>query len=93
MAVQQLRQVDLQQEHLLFVTLGEKPTGGYNVSLASAERAGKILRLSMAIRAPAPGTMVTQAITSPCAVVAVPANEWSEIRVSGVRDKDLVLKL
>ncbi|MDO6442613.1 protease complex subunit PrcB family protein [Marinobacter sp. 2_MG-2023] len=93
MAVQQLRQVDLQQEHLLFVTLGEKPTGGYNVSLASAERAGKILRLSMAIRAPAPGTMVTQAITSPCAVVAVPANEWSEVRVSGVRDKDLVLKL
>ncbi|MGO1500241.1 MAG: protease complex subunit PrcB family protein [Marinobacter sp.] len=93
MAVQQLRQVNLDQEHLLFVTLGEKPTGGYSISLASAslENSENTLRLSMAVRSPAPGTMVTQAITSPCAVVAVRATDWSEIRVSGVRDKDLVL--
>ena len=94
MAVQQLRQVDLEKEYLLFVTLGEKPTGGYSVSLASAsvENTDNILRLAMAVRAPAPGTMVTQAITSPCVVVAVPATVWPEIRVSGVRDRDLVVK-
>lgn len=94
MAVQQLRQVDLEKEHLLFVTLGEKPTGGYSVSLASAsvENTDNVLRLSMAVRAPAPGTMVSQAITSPCVVVAVPATGWPEIRVSGVRDRDLVVK-
>lgn len=94
MAVQQLRQVDLEQEHLLFVTLGEKPTGGYSVSLASAslENTKNTLRLSMAVRSPAPGTMVTQAITSPCVVVAVPAANWSEIRVSGVRDEDIVVQ-
>lgn len=94
MAVQQLRQVDLEKEHLLFVTLGEKPTGGYSVSLASAsvESTENTLRLSMAVRSPAPGTMVTQVITSPCVVVAVPANNWPEIRVSGVRDRDLVVK-
>ncbi|WP_417518445.1 protease complex subunit PrcB family protein [Marinobacter sp.] len=94
MAVQQLRQVDLEKEHLLFVTLGQKPTGGYSVSLASAkmERGDNMLQLSMVVRAPAPGTMVTQVITSPCAVVAIPAVGWSEIRVSGVRDADLLVK-
>lgn len=95
MAVQQLRQVNLEQEHLLFVTLGERPTGGYSISLASAsvDSTENTLQLSMAVRSPAPGTMVTQAITSPCVVVAVPASDWSEIRVSGVRDRDLVFKL
>lgn len=95
MAIQQLRQVDLAKEHLVFVTLGEKPTGGHSVSLASAEMENNdnTLRLVMAVRAPAPGTMVSQAITSPCAVVAVPATGWLEIRVSGVRDSDLVVKI
>jgi len=98
MAVQQLRQVDLEKEHLLFVTLGEKPTGGFSVSLVSTsvESAGKsadnTLQLFMAVRSPAPGTMVAQVITSPCVVVAVPATDWPEIRVSGVRDRDLVIK-
>ncbi|MGO1461398.1 MAG: protease complex subunit PrcB family protein [Marinobacter sp.] len=92
MAVQQLRQVNLEQEHLLFVTLGEKPTGGYSISLASAENLENTLHLSMTVRSPAPGTMVTQAITSPCAVVAVPAKNWPEIRVSGIRDHDIVVK-
>ena len=95
MAIQQLRQVDLAKEHLLFVTLGEKTTGGYSVSLASvdAARSDNILRLSMAVRAPAPGTMASQVITSPCVVIAVPVNGLLEIRVSGVRDSDLVVKL
>ncbi|WP_143750722.1 protease complex subunit PrcB family protein [Marinobacter sp. ANT_B65] len=95
MAVQQLRQVDLAKEHLLFVTLGEKPTGGYSVSLASSsiENPGNILRLAMAVREPAPETMVSQVITSPCVVLAVPVAAWPEIRVSGIRDRDLVVKL
>ncbi|MFC7293735.1 protease complex subunit PrcB family protein [Marinobacter aromaticivorans] len=94
MAVQQLRAVDLEQEHLLFVTLGERPTGGYSVGLvsAAAEEAGKTLSLSMAVRTPAPGTMVTQALTSPCVVVAFPARDWSEIRVSGVGEGDLRIR-
>ena len=94
MAVQQLRQVNLEKEHLLFVTLGEKPTGGFSVSLASAsaENTKSALRLSMAVRSPGPGMMTTQAITSPCVVVAVPATEWPEIRVSGVRDRELIFK-
>lgn len=94
LAVQQLRQVNLEQEHLLFVTLGEKSTGGYSVRLASAsvDSPGNTLRLSMAVRSPAPDMMVTQVITSPCAVVAVPAEDWPEIRVSGVRDQDMVFK-
>ncbi|MDO6823170.1 protease complex subunit PrcB family protein [Marinobacter sp. 1_MG-2023] len=94
MAVQQLREVDLEQEHLLFVTLGQKPTGGHSLSLASAEveSSDNMLRLTMVVRAPAPGSMAAQVITSPCAVIAIPVGDWSEIRVSGVRDADLVEK-
>lgn len=92
MAVQQLRQVDLTKEHLLFITLGERSTGGYSVSLSSEQSTKNILQLTMAVRSPASGIMTTQVITSPCVVVAVPASDWSEIRVSGVRDQDLVLK-
>lgn len=94
MAVQQLRQVNLEQEHLLFVTLGEKPTGGYSVRLdsASAANADKPLQVLVTVRSPEPGNMVTQAITSPCVVVAIPAADWPEIRVSGVRDRPLVIQ-
>lgn len=94
MAVQQLRQVNLEREHLLFVTLGEKPTGGFSVSLASAsaENTKSVLQLTVAVRAPAPEMMTTQAITSPCVVVAVPAIAWPELRVSGIQDRELVFK-
>nr|WP_252738133.1 protease complex subunit PrcB family protein [Marinobacter salexigens] len=92
MAVQQLRQVDLAKEHLLFVTLGERPTSGYSLSLSSAQSTTSTLQLAVTMRSPAPGTMTAQVITSPCVVVAVPARDWSQIRVSGVRDQDLVLK-
>lgn len=92
LAVQQLRQVNLEHEHLLFVTLGEKPTGGYSVSLASVQGEEATLRLAVKVREPAPGAMVTQAITSPCVVVAIPAADWSEIRVSGLRDTDIAVK-
>lgn len=93
MAVQQLRQVDLEQEHLLFVTLGKKSTGGYSASLDSVSAASDTggLQLAVKTRSPAPGAVVTQAITSPCVVVAVPARDWPEIRVSGIGDEDLVL--
>ncbi|NWN91253.1 protease complex subunit PrcB family protein [Marinobacter adhaerens] len=94
MAVQQLRQVNLDQEYLVFVTLGEKPTGGYSASLvsASADADTGNLQLTMDMRSPAPGAMVTQALTSPCVVVAVPASDWSQILVSGIRDRDLILE-
>lgn len=94
MAVQQLRQVDLEKEHLLFVTLGEKPTGGYSISLvsATAETSSSPLRLAVSVRSPAPETMTTQVITSPCVVVAVPAHDWPEVQVSGIGDKSMALK-
>lgn len=91
LAVQQLRQVNLEREHLLFVTLGKKPTGGYSVRLDSARNTKGNLQLSMSLRTPEAGDMVTQAITSPCAVVAVQGAGWPEIRVSGVRDNDIVV--
>lgn len=47
------------------VFLGQRPTGGYSVSLASARIVGGVLELSVNVAAPGPGSITTQAITSP----------------------------
>ena len=47
------------------VFLGERPTGGYGVSLASAQIVGGVLELRLNVSAPGPGSITTQALTSP----------------------------
>jgi protease stability complex PrcB-like protein len=92
LAIEQLRQTDFAREHLLIVALGEKPTGGYSVALAEAVEEGPVLSLTMELREPGKDSMVAQVITTPCAVIAIPAVDWSEIRVSGVDERNLVMK-
>lgn len=88
-----VREVDLASEHLVFVTLGQRPTAGYSVSLDKAHISGNTLSLDMLTKQPEPGMMVAQVITSPCAVLAVPGVEWGQVRVVGISDKPLVRNL
>jgi len=88
-----VREVDLASEHLVFVTLGQRPTAGYSVALDKAHTSGNTLSLDMLMKQPEPGMMVAQVITTPCAVVAVPGVEWEQIRVAGITDKPLVRNL
>lgn len=88
-----VREVDLANEHLVFVTLGQRPTAGYSVALDKAHVSGNTLSLDMLIKRPEPGMMVAQVITTPCAVVAVPGLEWEQISATGITDKPLVRKL
>ena len=47
------------------VFLGQRPTGGYSVSLASARIVGGVLELRVNAAAPGPGSITTQSLTSP----------------------------
>ena len=74
---------DFDQEHLLLVAAGRRPTGGYGVALSDARLHNQVLEVTVEVRSPAPDQMVTQALTSPCALLAVTADGWDRIRVSG----------
>lgn len=89
LSTQMIREVDLSREHLVFVTLGEKPTSGHSVALEQARLAGDSLTLEMRVRSPAPDMIVAQVITSPCAVVAVPASGLGRVEVLGVTSQPL----
>lgn len=83
LALNKLRAIDFEQEHLVLVGLGQKPTGGYGLTLQSANIVDDVLELVVRARQPAPDAMVTQALTTPCAVIAISPNDWEEMRVSG----------
>jgi hypothetical protein len=83
LALKQLRAIDFEREHLLLVSLGQKTTGGYGLTLQSAEIRDDVLELKMVVRRPPKGAMVTQALTTPCAVIAISPEEWEQVRVSG----------
>jgi len=83
MTLAALRSVDFSREHLVLVGLGQQRSGGYGVALAASEITSDTLRLTVQVRRPAPGAMVSQALTTPCAVIAVSPHGWDELEVSG----------
>lgn len=83
LAMKKLRALDLEKEHLVLVGLGQKSTGGYGLTLASAEIVDDVLELTLDIRKPAPDAMVTQVLTTPCAIIAITPDDWEQLRISG----------
>lgn len=55
----------------LIVSAGERPTGGYQVKITDIQRKGETVHIYAEEIAPAKGSMVTQAITYPAAVVSI----------------------
>lgn len=73
--------VDWSKEMVLGAFLGSRTTGGYAVQIAGVkEQAGKLV-VQVETRSPKPGGFVTQAITSPFHLAAVPKSSlpvtWS----------------
>lgn len=81
-----LRDIQFDTEHVVLAALGQKPTGGYSVTLAGAEIVDDELLLSVNVQEPGPGMMVTQALTTPCAAIAVTASGWTDIRITPVEN-------
>lgn len=85
-----IRSVNFDREHLVFVALGQKPTAGFNIGLKDAKANSSTLFLSMSVINPAPDSMVAQVITTPCAVLAVAADQWQRLEVTGLLDRPFV---
>ena len=54
------------------IFLGSKPTGGYGVSVASAQASGGVLTINVNVRQPGAGSITTQSLTSPWTIISVP---------------------
>ncbi|WP_372996276.1 protease complex subunit PrcB family protein [Marinobacter sp.] len=82
LSLESLKNIDFEREHVVLAAIGQKPTGGYSVTLDSSEIRRGTLELVVSVTEPAPGTMVTQALTTPCAVIAVTADGWDDIQIT-----------
>lgn len=78
-----LEEVSLPADRLaLVVSLGNKPTPGYGLSVSGARWYGHAtLNLNMMVKEPPEDAFTAQVITTPCAVIDVPAEGWDQIRV------------
>jgi hypothetical protein len=72
--------IDFNREGVLFIAAGERPTGGYAVAVKSIRRDGEAIVVDAPVNSPPPDAMVTQAITSPYVVVAVPKVDSTDVR-------------
>jgi hypothetical protein len=64
------------------VEMGLKPTGGYGLAIArAAVLRGELVILNATFVSPSPGSLRTQAISSPCVLVQLPPGRYSEIEV------------
>ena len=66
--------IDFNKETVVGVFLGEKPTGGYDIEIVSAERIDGTLLISFAEKSPQSGAILTQALTQPFHIVRVAIN-------------------
>ena len=71
-------EIDFAKEMVIAVTLGRKRTGGYAIEILSVAAEDKKLKVTVKRTAPAPGAMVTQALTAPFHFVAVPRSDLNQ---------------
>jgi len=83
LAIGQLQALNLDREHILIVGLGQKATGGFGVTLANVQMDGETLSVAVILRRPPADAMVTQALTTPCAVLAITPDHWDTLEVNG----------
>jgi len=76
--------VDFDAELVVTIQMGQKPTGGYGIELAEPDATLKdgqaLIRLRWA--EPAPGSIVTQILTSPCLIVSLPKSAYEKITIT-----------
>ena len=72
--------VDFATESVVFLFGGSKPTGGWSVEARGATLDGSTLVVDAEVKGPPPDAMVTQAFTSPYAVVVVKTKDFEDVR-------------
>ena len=75
---------DFEGGAVLLVAAGQRPTAGFELTLASPRAPVKdgVALVRVAVREPPPGAVVAQVVTSPCLVVALPRAGLAEVKVA-----------
>jgi len=72
----------LTQSPYALVETGVRPTGGYSLAVArSAVLRGELVILQATFFTPAPGSLRTQALSSPCVLVQLPPGRYTTVEV------------
>jgi hypothetical protein len=72
----------LAQAPYALVEMGQRPTGGYSLAVASAALLrGELVVLQATFFAPPAGSLRTQALTAPCVLVQLPAGRYQHVEV------------
>lgn len=72
----------LPERDAIVVALGSQPTPGYSLGLLNARWYGyATLNLSMIAEKPSEEMVSAQVVTTPCVLIDVPAEGWSQVRV------------
>lgn len=72
-----LPMVDVSKEYVVGVFAGQKPTGGHSVSVASIVDNENVRTVFVTLTKPGEGCMVTEALTNPYQIIAVPFSDAS----------------
>lgn len=68
-------EVDFDEETVVVLLLGERRTGGYAVGIERVRERRNEVEVVVDVQRPAPGDMVTQALTSPYFVATIPVTD------------------
>ncbi len=72
--------IDFTTETAVFLFGGQRSTGGYSVEVRGVTLEGDTLVVDGGVKAPPPGSITTQALTSPYAVLAVESRAIRNVR-------------
>jgi hypothetical protein len=83
--------VDFSRNKVLTVFLGQRPTGGYSIVLASIKLEGQTLVVSANVRQPGAGSVTTQVITSPFSSVLISGGtRFTNLRVVNAATREVI---
>lgn len=74
-----------EDQRLFLVTMGEQRSGGYHLNLTQTVSLveSNTLRLPVEFQVPAPGSMQTTQITTPCLIIAATPGDYHRAEVEG----------
>ena len=73
-------QADFAKESVVLLLAGLRRSGGYSVEPRGVRIEGRTLVVDAEVKTPPPGSMTTQALTSPYAVIAVDTKSFDDVR-------------
>lgn len=77
--------VDFEQEYVIGVFAGQKPSGGHDITVERVTDGNTLRTVAIRLVRPGAGCLTTQALTSPFEIIAVPLSDRELARI----DKDV----